>query len=176
MKLTNQKATKRKPTMQTTKKPMAQETLGDETFYRALGELMRDSAKGLMPFVEEGDEVDSLRLCADVCSVAAFVAEREKALHAGQPEPAFPSLTSKVARNFAAGLHTWLTEFVAHLAACLPPGEKINVALIQQLLERSFKGRDGEFLQFMRQIISSDPRKTAYSVTCLSEIAKWQAL
>lgn len=141
-----------------------------ETFYRALGQLLSESVKDLLPIAEATDAADSLRLGADIFSVAAFVAERTRALHIGESEPAFPPLTSNLARNFAAALRDWLAEVSAHLA----PEVRESIGMIEQLLGRSFNGRDGELLQFMRQIISSDPCATAHALSGLVHIAKWQ--
>lgn len=142
----------------------------NETFYRALGQLLSDSVRELLPVVEATDPVDSLRVGADVFSVAAFVAERTHALQLGEPEPEFPALASNLARNFVAALRDWLAEVNAHLA----PEVRDSLGMVEQLLERSFKGRDGEMLQFMRQMISSDPCATAHAISGLAYIAKWK--
>ena len=149
----------------------AQTDRNAETFYRALGQLMSDSVRELLPVVEE-DPVDSLRLGADVFSVAAFIAERTRAQQTGASEPQFPPLTSHLARNFAGALHDWIVEVNTHLA----PEVRERLDLIEPLLEHSFKGRDGELLKFMKEMINSDARATAHAITGLVHIAKWKAL
>ena len=158
--------------MQTTANvaPPISATAANETFYRALGQLLSDSVKELLPLAEATDPADSLRLGADIFTVAAFVADRAHALHIGESEPAFPALTSNLARNFAAALRDWLVAVSTHLA----PEVRESLGMIEQLLGRSFDGRDGELLQFMRQIISSDPCATAHALSGLVHIAKWQ--
>jgi hypothetical protein len=169
---TTKTATTRNRSMPTTANtaPPNSGSPANEAFYRALGQLLSDSVKELLPLVEATDPADSLRLGSDIFSVAAFVAERAHALQIGESEPAFPALTSNVARNFAAALRDWLAEVSAHLA----PEVRENLGMMEQLLGRSFKGRDGELLQFMRQIISSDPCATAHAISGLVHIAKWQ--
>ncbi|MBA3461079.1 MAG: hypothetical protein H0T46_14035 [Deltaproteobacteria bacterium] len=170
---TAKKRPKRKPTMpsnaSTAMKRSAATKSNDNTLDGALSRLFPDFAKSLLPPVAIVDEIDALRFSADICSVAAFIAERAANERTGKPEPAFPTLTSELGRNLAAALHDWMTTFAANLT----PDARANLGSLSRTLESAFKGKDGQLLDFMRQTITSDARATAEAVNFFVYITTW---
>lgn len=141
---------------------------------RAFGELVPDFVKSLVaPMEIVENDIDALRFGADIWSVAAFIAERTENERAGKPEPAFPVLTSELARSIAAGVREWLTTFHANLT----PEARENLGTLVEKADAVFKGKDEQLLDIMRQTITSDPRATASAVNFLVflTITMWKA-
>jgi len=103
------------------------------------------------------DQIDAMRLAADLYAMSAFRAERAVALEAGAPTPRAPKPMSKYMRLFAKGVK----EQLSAIAALLTPDELERLKHVGPGLTGRLERNDRELAEEVFALICLEPQVAA---------------